>query len=416
MSLAKFIARRIYTDRNAEQNEISRPAIQIALLGIIIGTAVMILSIAVIMGFKQQITKKISGFGSHIQVVSLTRNVDNELMPVLTTDSLKKVVMSTPNINHVQRYADMMGMVKTEDDFLGIQFKGIGEDYDTTFLHENLVEGHMPPFSAKESSGSLVISRYIADKLHLSLGDKAYTYFITPTGMRARKFSIEGIYQTNLSEYDKSTVITDIFTIRRLHNWNEDQSTAFEIYTKDFGKVKETTDLLVEKVNHRTDRDGCTYGAFHIKELAPNIFSWLGVLDMNVVIILVLMILVATVTIMSGLLIIMLEQVSMIGLLKALGATNSSVRSIFIHFGFKMVVKGVVIGNIVALILAALQYYTHIVSLDAEAYYIDSVPIQFHWLYFLLIDAATLLVTYIVVVGSTHLVSISKPAQTLRFE
>lgn len=416
MSLSSFIASHIYTGSDGEQHRISRPAIRIALLGIIIGTAVMILSIAVIMGFKQQITEKITGFGAHIQVISLTRDANNQVMPILTTDSLKKVIMQTPLVTHVQPYVQTMGMIKTDEDFLGLQFKGVDEDYDTLFFHSNLVEGSVPNFTKGEASNQILISRNIAGKLGLSLGDKVYAYFVTPSGMRARRFTVGGIYQTNLSEYDRTTVVTDIYTMRKIQKWTEEQSTAFEIEISDFEQLEHVTEMLVEKVNHRVDRDGCTYGAYSIKELAPNIFSWLGVLDMNVIIILVLMILVATVTIMSGLLIIMLEQVSMIGLLKALGATNGEVRRIFANFGLRLILKGILIGNVVALVLATVQHYFHLVSLDAETYYISFVPVRFHWPFFILLDVAALLITALVVFGSTHLVSVSKPAQTLRFE
>lgn len=416
MNLSRFIASHIYTDTNAEQNRISRPAIKIAMLGIIIGTAVMILSIAVIMGFKHQITAKITGFGSHLQVISLTKDQNNQIMPILTNDSLKSIIMKNKQVCHVQPYVQIMGMIKTDDDFLGMQFKGIDEDYDTTFFHENLVEGNIPHFSSKEASNKILISRYIANKLGLSLGDKTYAYYVTAKGMRARRYVIAGIYQSNLSEYDKSIVVTDIYSLRKIQGWDQEQSTAYEITIKNFELLPIVTDQLVDKINHNFDRYGCTYGVFNIKELAPNIFSWLGVLDMNVIIIFVLMLLVATVTIMSGLLIIMLEQVNMIGLLKALGATNRAIRKVFAHFAFNLIVKGVFIGNIVALGLAAVQYFFHVVKLDAQTYYIESVPIKFHWPYFILVDIATLMITFAVVFCSTHLVSINKPADTLRFE
>ena len=416
MGFSQFIASHIYSDSDDRQHRMSRPAIQIAMLGIIIGTAVMILSIAVIMGFKREITDKITGFGTHLQVVSMTRYTNNQMMPILTTDSLRQVITSEPEVIHVQPYVQTMGMIKTKEDFMGLQFKGIGADYDTTFLHNNLLEGRIPQFKDNEASNSILISKHIATKLGLKLNERIFAYFITPTGMRARRFTIDGIYQTNLSDYDRTYVMTDIYTMRKIQNWSPEQSTAYEINISDFSQLEDVTDRLVDKINHSIDRDGCTYGVYNIKEIAPNIFSWLGVLDMNVIIILVLMILVATVTIMSGLLIIMLEQVNMIGLLKALGSTNRAVRHIFANFGFRLVVKGIVIGNIVGLALGALQYYLHVVHLDAGTYYVDAVPIEFHWPYIILLDIATLIITALVVFGSTHLMSIGKPAQTMRFE
>ena len=415
MSFERFIAKRIYANTD-EKRQISRPAIRIALIGIVVGMAVMIVSIAVVMGFKSEVGTKVVGFGSHLQVISLTLGEDHQPMPVLTTDSLERVIRRAPLVTHVQRFATKMGMLKTSENFKGIQFKGVDPDYDLSFLRQYLKDGQIPTFSDKEASNQLLISQRIASDLQLKTGDKVYAYFVNDNGMRARRFTICGIYETHLSEYDRSTVMTDIYTIRRLNNWDADMSSGFEITISDFDQLNKATDELGNKINKVYDRNGCMYGVFNIRQLVPNIFSWLGVLDMNVIMILVLMICVASFTVMSGLLIVMLERIQMIGILKSLGATNYSVRKVFINFSVMLVGRGMLLGNIIGLLICFLQSQFHIVRLDPSVYYLDAVPIRFEWLLFLLVNVITLAISFIVVFGSSHLMSISRPAQTMRFE
>ncbi len=415
MSFERFIAKRIYAQTD-EKRQISRPAIRIALIGIIIGMAVMIVSIAVVMGFKHEVGSKVVGFGSHLQVLSLTQGDDYELLPVLTTDSLEQVIRKQPLVTDVQRFVTKMGMLKTQDDFRGIQFKGVDGGYDMSFFRQYLKQGEIPRFSSKEATNQLLVSQRIASDLHIQTGDKVFAYFVNENGMRARRFTVCGIYETHLSEYDRNVVITDIYTIRRLNNWEPDMSTGFEITISDFDRLDDVTEALGNKINKVYDKNGCLYGVFNIRQLAPHIFSWLGVLDMNVIMILVLMICIASFTVMSGLLIVMLERINMIGILKSLGATNYSVRQIFINFSVMLVGRGMLWGNIIGLALCFLQSQFHIVSLDPSIYYLDAVPIRFDWLLFLLVNAITLIISFFVIFGSSYLMSVSRPAQTMRFE
>lgn len=415
MSFERFIAKRIYAQTD-EKRQISRPAIRIALIGIIIGMAVMIVSIAVVMGFKHEVGSKVVGFGSHLQVLSLTQGDDYELLPVLTTDSLEQVIRKQPLVTDVQRFVTKMGMLKTQDDFRGIQFKGVDGGYDMSFFRQYLKQGEIPRFSSKEATNQLLVSQRIASDLHIQTGDKVFAYFVNENGMRARRFTVCGIYETHLSEYDRNVVITDIYTIRRLNNWEPDMSTGFEITISDFDRLDDVTEALGNKINKVYDKNGCLYGVFNIRQLAPHIFSWLDVLDMNVIMILVLMICIASFTVMSGLLIVMLERINMIGILKSLGATNYSVRQIFINFSVMLVGRGMLWGNIIGLALCFLQSQFHIVSLDPSIYYLDAVPIRFDWLLFLLVNAITLIISFFVIFGSSYLMSVSRPAQTMRFE
>lgn len=415
MSFELFIAKRIYADKAEDGERFSRPAIRIAMLGVAIGVAVMLVSLAVVLGFKHEVSSKVIGFGSHIQVLSLTQNQNYEMLPVLTNDTLIRKVKKVQGVGHIQMFATKIGILKTEENFRGLTFKGVGEDYDLSFFQNSLKEGKMPKFSAKEGSNEILLSEKVAGDLGVKVGDKVFAYFMGEESMRARRFKVAGVFATNMNDYDKNYVITDIYTVRKLNSWDEEMSSGLEVTVNDFDKVDELTQRL-QFIHQGTDRNGVTYGVFSIKDIAGHTFAWLSVLDMNVLMILVLMILVSAFTVVSGLLIIMLERVNMIGTLKVLGATNVSVRKIFIQFSLMLVGQGLLWGNVSGLLLCWIQQRFHLISLDATVYYIDSVPIQFNWWLILAVNAVTFLISALVIWGSSHLISIGKPSETLRFE
>ena len=385
------------------------------MLGVAIGVAVMIVSLAVVLGFKHEVSSKVIGFGSHIQVLSLTQNQNYEVMPVLTNDTLIRKVKSVRGVSHIQKFATKIGILKTEENFRGLTFKGVGEDYDLSFFRNSMVDGKMPKFSSKEASNEILLSRKVAGDLGVKTGDKIFAYFMGEESMRARRFKVAGIFATNMNDYDKNYVITDLYTVRKLNGWDAEMSSGLEVTVNDFDHVEELTQKL-QFIHQGVDRNGVTYGVFSIKEMAAHTFAWLSVLDMNVVMILVLMILVSAFTVVSGLLIIMLERINMIGTLKVLGATNVSVRRIFINFSIMLVGQGLLWGNVFGLLICWLQQRFHLISLDASVYYIDSVPIQFNWWLILAINVLTLLISTLVIWGSSHLISIGKPSQTIRYE
>ena len=415
MKFELFIAKRIYADKSEDGERFSRPAIRIAMLGVAIGVAVMLLSLAVVLGFKHEVSSKVIGFGSHIQVLSLTQNQNYEMMPVLTNDTLIRKVKKVQGVGRIQKFATKIGILKTEEDFRGLTFKGVGEDYDLSFFQSCLTSGKMPKFSAKEASNEILLSQKVAGDLGVKVDDKIFAYFMGEESMRARRFKVAGIFATNMNDYDKNYVITDIYTVRKLNGWDEEMSSGLEVTVNDFDRVEELTNKL-QFIHKGTDRNGVTYGVFSIKDIAAHTFAWLSVLDMNVVMILVLMILVSAFTVVSGLLIIMLERINMIGTLKVLGATNVSVRKIFIQFSVMLVGQGLLWGNVIGLLLCWIQQKFHLISLDATVYYIDSVPIQFNWWLILAINVATLLISTFVIWGSSHLISIGKPSETIRYE
>ena len=415
MNLPLFIARKIYGDKT-EGKQVSRPAIRIATAGVAIGLAVMLISVSVVLGFKHTIRDKVIGFGSHIQVGSFMTLQTGDFYPIQMDDSMLTVLKTIPGVKHVQRYAMKQGILKTDHDFLGVVFKGIGAEYDTTFLHQNMRQGHIPRFTDNASSNKILISQSIADKLGVKANDKIYSYFIDKNGVRTRRFTIEGVYQTNLSQYDDITCFTDLYTAVKLNGWEDDQTTGAELTVKDFSQLDDVENLVVKKVNRTLDHYGETYSSKTIRELCPQIFSWLDLLDLNVWIILALMIAVAGVTMISGLLIIILERTVMIGILKALGARNKTIRHTFMWFAAFIIGKGMLIGNIVGLGLISLQQFTGLVKLNPQTYYVNTVPVEYNIPLFIILNVATLLICLFVLIAPSYLISHIHPAKSMRYE
>ena len=365
MNLPLFIARRIYGTEDARR-QVSRPAIRIATLGVAIGVAVMIVTVCVVLGFKHTIRDKVVGFGSHIQIQNFMSQQTASPAPISISDSLLNQLRQMPGVRHVECYALTQGILKTDNDFLGVGFKGIGSDYDLTFLKKHLVEGEMPVFSSDKSNNHLLISRMMADKLRLKAGDRIYAYFIAEDNVRARKFTIKGIY--------------------------------------------------VKDVNRKTDRYGEIITSQTIYEAYPHVFQWLSLLDINVWIIFALMVAVAGFTMVSGLLIIILERTQMIGILKALGMRNSTVRHTFLWFAVFIIGRGLILGNIIGLGLVLLQQYTGIIHLDPASYYVDTAPMELNIPIILLLNVATLLICVFVLIAPSYLVSHIHPARSMRYE
>ena len=415
MNFPLFIAKRLYSDQG-DKRKVSRPAIHIATAGVAIGLAIMIMSVCVVLGFKHTIRDKVIGFGSHIQVADFMTLQQQNQYPVVMNDSMVNVLKKIPGVKHVQKFAMKEGILKTDSDFLGVMFKGVGPDFDSTFIHQNMIEGSIPKFDDKASHNQILISQLMADKLKLKTGERIFAYFFDDNAVRMRRFTIKGIYQTNLKKYDEVMVYTDLYTAVKLNGWEEDQASGAELTVNDFNKLDETEDYIINKVNRTVDHYGETYSSATIKDLNPNIFQWLSLMDMNVWIILGLMIIVAGVTMISGLLIIILERTSMIGVMKALGARNNIIRHTFLWFAVFIIGKGMILGNIIGLGLLAIQNLTGIVKLDAQTYYVSNVPIEFNWLFILALNVATLLISVFMLVAPSYLISHIHPAKSMRYE
>ena len=415
MNFPLFIAKRIYTDKG-DKRKVSRPAIHIATIGVAIGLAVMIITVSVVLGFKHTIRDKVIGFGSHIQVANFMAMQSTDSYPICIDDSMMNVVKHIEGIRHAQRYAMAQGILKTESDFLGIAFKGVSEEYDWNFIKENLKSGEIPSFSDKEASNKLLISTNTASTLKLKVGDRIFGYFVGDNGVRARRFTIAGIYETNMSQFDNSMCFTDLFTSRKVNNWKDDQCSGAELTVKDFSQLEATAQNVVEKINRKADHYGDIMVSQTIYEAYPQIFSWLSLLDINVWIILVLMICVAGFTMISGLLIIILERTQMIGTLKALGATNATIRHTFLWFAVFVIGRGILFGDIFSMLLIVLQKTTGIVSLDPATYYVSEAPMEINIPAFVVLNAVTLIVSILILIAPSYLISHIHPAKSMRYE
>lgn len=417
MNFPLFIARRIYSDHIGDQQKVSKPAIRIAVAGVAIGLAVMIISVCVVLGFKHTIRDKVVGFGSHIQVANFYTLQSSAIdQPIAMGDSMMNVLKKTEGVKHVQRFAMKQGILKTDNDFLGVMFKGVGPEFDSTFIHKNMVEGSIPHFSDQQSTNRILISKDMANKLSVKAGDRIFAYFIGDGGVRTRRFTISGIYQTNLAQYDKTTCFCDLYTARKLNAWTDDMVTGAELTVNDFKQLSTTANDIINRVNRTQDKYGNTFSSKTIRELSPQIFSWLDLLDLNVWIILAIMTAVAVVTMISGLLIIILERTTMIGVLKALGARNSTVRHTFLWFAAFIIGKGLLIGDALALALILLQKFTGFAKLDPQTYYVDVVPVELDWMLIVALNVATMLIALFVLIAPSYLVSHIHPAKSMRYE
>lgn len=414
MSLSLFIARRIYRESDGGK-QVSRPAVLIAIAGIAVGLAVMIIAVAVVIGFKSQIREKVIGFGSHIQVTNLDAASSYETRPIVVGDSMLAALSDYSGVKHVQRYSTKPGMIKTDEAFQGMVLKGLGPEFDNRFFKENLVEGTIPVFSDSVSTNQAVISKALATKLKLKLGDKIYTYYIQDD-VRARRLTIVGIYQTNFSEYDNLFLLTDLCMVNRLNKWEPEQVSGVELQVRDYNNLENTTYEIATDTDNQTDKYGNAYYVRNIEQMNPQIFEWLGLLDTNVWVILFLMIGVAGFTMISGLLIIILERTNMIGILKSLGANNLTIRKTFLWLSVFLIGKGMIWGNAIGLTFCFLQSQFGIFKLNPETYSVDTVPVSFNIWLFLLINIGTLLASVLMLIGPSFLITKIAPANSMRYE
>ena len=410
MNLELFIAKRLYGTRKGARR-ISRPAVAVAQWGVAVGTVVMFVSICIIVGFKHTIRDKVVGFGGHIQLMDVETAANGDV-PMVASDELLAELSLVEGVKNVAPTVQKPGMVLAGGEYEGVVLKGVGDGYDLDFLEENLVEGTLPSFTGSAASGSVVISRYLASRLKVAVGDKLNLYFLQ-NGVKARRMSVAAIYETHLSELDGMMAVTDMYTVRRLNGWGNDEVNAVEISINDYEEL--------ENVRQRVNGVAMQYSSTSrlyaptIEELYPALFAWLGVLDQTVWLILVLVLFIAGFTMVSGLLILILEKSSFIGTMKALGAGNVSVARVFLYYACIVIGKGIVAGNVVALLLCLLQKYTGVVALDPEMYYMTSVPVEFSWLLIPMNVFMFLLSVAMLLLPSMFIARI-EPTKAIRFE
>lgn len=412
MNLELFLARRLYSTRKGERR-ISRPAVTIAQWGVAIGTIVMFISICIIVGFKNQVRDKVVGFGGHIQITN--QGTSNEgTLPVTVDNRFKEELLATKGVRHIQQYAQIAGMILAENEYEGIVLKGVDGDYDMSFFANGIVEGKSPQFCDSTASNAIIISRYTANKLKTGVGEKVNIYFMQG-GIRARKMQVSAIYDTHLTEFDRVVAITDIYTIRKLNGWENDKASGIEISVDEFEKKEEYRKGIYRVAENAGRRNNEVLSTPTIDELYPSIFNWLNVLDQTVWIILILVICIAGFTTISGLFILILEKSNFIGIMKAIGASNVSIRKTFIYYSCFIVIKGMLIGNIIAITLCFLQQQTGMIAIDPEMYYMDCVPIEFSWLLVPMNVIVFVISTTILVIPSM-LISKIEPTKAIKFE
>lgn len=400
------IAKRLYFSQEGKVRA-SRPAVRVALAGIVIGVMVMIVAISVVVGFKQEVQRKVAGFGSHIQVVNFDNNATYELRPIEAPDSLLQKLQRLPHVTNVTEFASKPGILKTDSAFQGIIFKGTAYwDYFT----ENLVSGELPI-----AQNEVLISTVLAQQLQLTVGDPILCYFVQ-SNLRVRKLYISGLYNTCMSEMDRMFVLGNISLVQQLNDWTETQVSGIEVLIDDLKYLHEVADRVYFATANRLDEAGNAFYTQTLEQLNPQIFGWLDLLDMNVVIIIVLMLLVSVFSIITGLIILILDSITLIGTLKALGAHDRFVQRIFVYEAILLVVKGVAWGNIVGFGIVALQYFTHLIPLDAAVYYVSYVPMAFPWGWFLVLNVGVLALAWLVMLAPSAIITKISPSRVMHFE
>ncbi|CAC9973298.1 ABC transporter permease [Flavobacterium panici] len=411
MNLEYFIAKRLITAKDYKSS-ISAPIIKIAISAIAIGIIMMMVSVATGIGLQQKIREKVSAFNGQI-IISNYDNNNSEitLIPISKKQDFYPNFKSVPEVSHIQAVASKAGIIRTENAFEGIVFKGVGADYNWNNIKEYLVEGKLPDFS-KTLTEEVIISRFLADRLNLKLGDSFNTFFIKEEQGKlpnSRRFKITGIFSSGFQDFDATYIIGDIRHIQRINKWTPDQVGAFEVFVKDFTTIKETGNQIYEQISSNLDTKTIT-------EKYSYIFDWLQLFDFNIIVILAIMILVATINMVVALLVLILERTQMIGILKALGANNWTVRKVFLYNAFYLIVRGLFWGNLIGITLLLIQQQFGIIHLNPENYYVNQAPVYLNWGYIVLLNLLTITVCFLVLLIPSYIITKISPVKAIRFD
>lgn len=404
MNIELFIARRIL--KNNKQS-FTTPVVQISILSIAICVAVIILAISIVSGFKQAIHEKIIGFGSHITITNFDANISYEASPINSNRTFIKALKSNTDIAHIQVFAFKAGVIRANNEIQGVVLKGVDKNYDWSFFKENLKQGTILNLNDTSKSNDIMISQTLAYKLKLKLHDKFDMFFIQDPP-RMRKFKIAGIFNSGMETFDNLYLIADIRHIQKLNDWNPNQVAGFEVLLHDFNKIDKVGDFVYQNID--SDLNSQT-----IKERYPQLFDWLSLIDTNGIVILVLMLAVAIITMISTLLILILERTNMIGILKAIGSSDKAIQQIFIIKALYITGLGIIWGNVFGIAVCLIQKYFHVLQLDQVSYYVSYVPIQFNWMYILFINIGTLVTGLVVLLIPSVIISKIKPIKAIRY-
>jgi lipoprotein-releasing system permease protein len=409
-----FIAKRLNSQKE-NRKRFPGTIMGIAVFGIALGLAVMLVAISIVTGFKEEISNKVIGFGSHIQILNYDSNVSFETNPIDASPEFLPRIKNIEGVKHLQVFGLKAGIVKTQNDIQGLVLKGVGQDYDWSFFDKSMLEGSSFRMNNDTVSNSIIISSFLAKKLKLKPGDSFQMWFIQDTP-RFRKFIVSGVYETSLQEFDKTFALVDIRHIQRLSGWGENQISGLEMIVTDFKDINRISAEVDEIVSTSFFEDGSRLKVLNIVEKYPQIFDWLNLQDINVMVIIILMLVVAGINMISGLLIIILDRTNMIGILKALGTTNRSIRHIFLYQSAYLILKGLLWGNILGISLCLLQKYFGIIHLDPTSYYLTTVPVNINLINIFLLNAGTVIAILTFLILPSMMISRISPAESIRFK
>ena len=407
MNFEFFIANRIFSK---SKGGFSRPIVRLGVISVALGLAVMIISVAIVTGFQEQVRRKVTGFGAEIQIGNFEVNSSYEATPIDKNQAFYPFLDTVDGIRHIQVYAHKAGIIKTDDQIEGVILKGVGSDFDWSFFENKMRMGK--PFKVNDTTRTddVIISQSLATRLNLKAGNAVRMYFVIKNEMqpRGRKFHISGIYETGLEEFDKLYVLGDIGHIQKLNKWDERQVGGFEVFIDDFDELDKMGEMVYQTIGYKINSKT-------IKQLYPEIFEWLQLQDMNVLIIIALMVMVAGITMISTLLILILERTNMIGILKALGTKNVSIRKIFIYNAIYIIGKGLLWGNFIGVGLCIIQAQFGIFKLNQESYYVSHIPINLNLMPLLYINGGTLLLCTLMLLIPTYIITKISPVKAIRF-
>ena len=407
MNTSLFIAKRLYNTKE-NNNNYTRPIIRIAILAIALSVAIMILSVFILSGFKNEISNKVFGFGGHINISKFNYNQSYENDPIYLNADVFSKIESLDFVSSIHSFATKAGIIKESDEILGVVLKGVDKNYNWKFFDENLISGELPVFNDTTTSKNVIISKNISNKMKLDVGDDLVMYYVQkPT--RVRKFKVIGIYNTGLAEFDEVVVIGDLKHIQKLNNWEDNQVGGYEVITNNISKIELFSEIIDENIDYDLK-------ALDIKQKYPQIFDWLRLQDFNVLIILILMLIVGGVNMITSLLIIILEKSRLIGILKAIGATNWNIRNVFIYNSLYIIFNGLFWGNLIALTFSICQNYFDLISLDENIYFMSFVPVKIELMSLFLINIGTFIICYLILVIPSVVISKISPAKSIKFE
>lgn len=395
---------------DSKSKKFTQPIIKISIAAIALGLIVMIVAVSIVSGFQREIRNKVIGFGGHIQITKYDSQNTYEATPIDKNQPFYPSLDTVKGIKHIQIYATKPGIIKTNQDIYGVIVKGIGSDFDWTFFNDKLKEGNPLKIDDKNPTNDIIISQTIANKMSIKLGDKMFLYFIQSDGqLRPKDFVVKGIYQSGLEQFDNLFVIADITHIQKRNNWSENLVGGFEVIIDNYNDLNQLDQFIYDNIGY--DLHSTT-----IIDRNPDIFNWLELQDINVIIIVLLMVLVAVINIISALLILILERTTMIGILKALGLPNWNVRKIFLYNAIHLIIKGLIIGNIIGIGLCLLQLKFGFIKLPEESYYVSEVPIELNWMSILMLNIGTLLVCFMMLILPSYVITKISPVKAIRFD